>query len=54
MSSTATHKVRIDVGAVAMDAELNDTETARAIRDALPFGGQGNTWGTRYTSASRS
>ena len=45
MSSTATHKVRIDVGAVTMDAELNDTETARAIRDALPFGGQGNTWG---------
>ena len=45
MSTTATHKVRINTGDVAMDAELNDTETAQAIWNALPFGGQGNTWG---------
>lgn len=45
MSTTATHKVRINTGDVAMDAELNDTETARAIWNALPFRGRGNTWG---------
>ena len=45
MSSTTNLKVRIDAGVMAMDARLNDTETARAIWDALPLGGRGNTWG---------
>ncbi len=45
MSSNAPLRVHIDAGVVAMEAELNDTETARAIWDALPFGARGNTWG---------
>ncbi len=45
MSSNATLRVHIDAGVVAMEAELNDTDTARAIWDALPFGARGNTWG---------
>ena len=45
MSSLSSRKVCISVGAVAVDAELNDTDTARAIWEALPFAGRGNTWG---------
>ncbi|MCE2404350.1 MAG: hypothetical protein J4F43_04235 [Dehalococcoidia bacterium] len=45
MSSTTTLRVRIDADAVTMDAELNDTDTARVIWEALPFGAPGNTWG---------
>ena len=45
MSSNAPLRVHIDAGVVAMEADLNDTETARAIWDALPFGARGNTWG---------
>ena len=45
MSSNAPLRVHIDACVVAMEAELNDTDTARAIWDALPFGARGNTWG---------
>ena len=45
MTGATTLKVRIDAGAVVMDAELNGTETARAIYDALPITARGNTWG---------
>ena len=45
MSSNAPLRVHIDAGVVALEADLNDTETARAIWDALPFGARGNTWG---------
>jgi hypothetical protein len=30
---------------VVVDAELNDTETAGAVWDALPIQGNGSTWG---------
>jgi hypothetical protein len=38
-------KVRITAGAVQMDAQLNDTETAKAVWDALPITAPAGTWG---------
>ena len=40
-----TRRVRITVGAVAVEAELFDTPTAEAIWKALPFGSSASTWG---------
>ncbi len=37
--------IRITAGDVEVRAELNDTETARMIADALPIEGTANTWG---------
>lgn len=37
--------IRITAGSVVVEAELNDTNTARAIWDALPINASGNTWG---------
>jgi len=37
--------IRITVGNVVLEAELNDTQTAGSVRDALPIEGNGNTWG---------
>lgn len=37
--------ITIRVGDVALDAELNNTETAGAIWDALPIRSSGSTWG---------
>jgi hypothetical protein len=37
--------IRITAGDVEVRAELNDTETARMIGDALPIEGTANTWG---------
>ncbi|MBC7259385.1 MAG: hypothetical protein H5T65_09060 [Chloroflexi bacterium] len=41
-----THRtVRISTGEVSALADLNDTQTAQAIWDALPIRAQANTWG---------
>jgi len=38
-------QIRITVGGVSAQAELNETETAKAIWEALPIEGLANTWG---------
>ncbi len=38
-------KIRITVGDVSLEAELNDTATAKKIAEILPFEGPFNTWG---------
>ena len=37
--------IRITVGNVVLEAELNDTQTAGSVWDALPIEGNGNAWG---------
>lgn len=37
--------IQIRSGAITMQAELNDSLTARAILDILPFSMKANTWG---------
>lgn len=39
------NKIRITAGSVVVDAELNDSETANAIWDALPIQDNGDIWG---------
>ena len=39
------HAIRIRVGEIELDAELNESETAKAVLEALPFEGGFNTWG---------
>lgn len=38
-------KIKITAGNITLDAELNDTRTARAIWSALPIRASGNRWG---------
>jgi hypothetical protein len=38
-------KIRITAGEVALQAELRDTATTRALADALPFEASAQTWG---------
>lgn len=38
-------KIRIEIGDLTMDAELNDTPTAMKISEILPFENTFNTWG---------
>ena len=38
-------KIKITVGSVTLDAELNDSPTAQKIAEILPFRGGFNTWG---------
>jgi uncharacterized protein len=38
-------KIRIKIGSLSMDAELNDTPTARKIAEALPIKASFSTWG---------
>ncbi len=40
-----SYRLTIGAGPVTMEAELNDTPTARRIWEALPIAGQANTWG---------
>ncbi len=37
--------IQISVGGVVVTAELNDSSTADALWDVLPFTGRANTWG---------
>ncbi|MCJ7575227.1 MAG: cyclophilin-like fold protein [Dehalococcoidia bacterium] len=39
------NKIRITAGAIEAEAELNNTETAEAIWQALPIKGRVNLWG---------
>ena len=38
-------KIRILIGELKVEAELNDSKTAQAIWEALPIEGKGNLWG---------
>jgi len=38
-------QIKINIGGIEAYAELNDSETAKAIWNALPFESQGSTWG---------
>lgn len=38
-------KIRITIGPLTMEGELNDTETARAVARALPYRASFDTWG---------
>ena len=38
-------EISITAGSVQVSGELNDSETAQAIWDALPISASGNTWG---------
>jgi hypothetical protein len=40
-----TKQIKITAGDVSAQAELNETETARAVWEALPIQGRANTWG---------
>ena len=39
------NKIRINAGSVVVEAELNETSTAKQIWDVLPITGTANTWG---------
>jgi hypothetical protein len=39
------HRLNISAGSVTMEAELNDSPTARMIWGSLPITGRANTWG---------
>jgi uncharacterized protein len=38
-------KIKINIGKLSMEAELNDTPTAKKVAAVLPFTGAFNTWG---------
>ncbi|MBD3184191.1 hypothetical protein GF312_18040 [Candidatus Poribacteria bacterium] len=38
-------KIKITAGNLSMEAELNDSDTAKKLWDALPIEKNGNTWG---------
>jgi hypothetical protein len=40
-----SNRITITAGSVMLEAELNDSPTARAIWEALPITGRANTWG---------
>lgn len=40
-----SNRITITAGSVTMEAELNESPTAQAIREALPITGKANTWG---------
>lgn len=38
-------RIRITCGSIQIEADLNDTDTARALADALPLEGKATRWG---------
>jgi hypothetical protein len=42
---TTMPRIRISAGSVMMSAELNDSETAKKVLEALPLSGKARTWG---------
>jgi hydroxypyruvate reductase len=38
-------QIKINIGGIEAYADLNDSETAKAVWEALPFDSQGSTWG---------
>lgn len=40
-----SYRITITAGSVTMEAELNDSPTARLIWEALPINGRANIWG---------
>jgi hypothetical protein len=40
-----TTSIRIKIGEIALEGVLNDTQTARAVADALPIQGSAQRWG---------
>lgn len=38
-------RIRVTIGEVRVTATLNDSETARLVREALPFEGKAQRWG---------
>tara|TARA_B100000029_G_scaffold261915_1_gene258125 strand:- start:318 stop:692 length:375 start_codon:yes stop_codon:yes gene_type:complete len=43
-----THIIRLTVGDLEFEAQLNESETAQAIYDALPLQFHGSRWGEEY------
>ena len=43
-----SHKIRITVGSVQLDAELKSTRTAQEVYAVLPVESQVNTWGEEF------
>jgi len=43
-----SHLIRLRVGDLEFEAQLNESETAQAIYDALPIEGVGSRWGEEY------
>ena len=39
------HRIEITAGQITVEAELNETQTARAVWDGLPVEAMANTWG---------
>ena len=38
-------RIKINIGSLSMDAQLNDTPTAKKVVEALPIKSSFNTWG---------
>ena len=43
-----SHVIRLRVGDLEFEAQLNESETAQAIYDALPIECIGSRWGDEY------
>jgi hypothetical protein len=43
-----TMRIKITIGSLSMEAELNDTPTAGKVADALPIRSPLNTWGDEF------
>ena len=43
-----SHLIRLRVGDLEFEAQLNESETAQAIYDALPIEGMGSRWGEEF------
>ncbi|NVL93465.1 MAG: hypothetical protein HWN71_10575, partial [Desulfobacterales bacterium] len=41
-------RIKITVGSVSVEAELNETSTAKKVADVLPIRSSFNTWGEEF------